>query len=139
MNDMRNNRKASVGGLQKKKHTVLAKCCQQIPFLIATNTLRWREIIYHVISVRRQTDGTTSCGFSSLDQIKFSSSLSVLKVLMLNIKILFYFILFWFHIFKKTCVAIVTIFFPNNIHLDIQGVSGGIVNILGGGSMDYSE
>jgi hypothetical protein len=23
--------------------------------------------------------------------------------------------------------------------LDIQGVSGGIVNILGGGSMDYSE
>jgi len=24
-------------------------------------------------------------------------------------------------------------------HSDIQGVSGGIVNILGGGSMDYSE
>jgi hypothetical protein len=23
--------------------------------------------------------------------------------------------------------------------IDIQGVSGGIVNILGGGSMDYSE
>ena len=25
------------------------------------------------------------------------------------------------------------------INLNIQGVSGGIVNILGGGSMDYSE
>ena len=24
-------------------------------------------------------------------------------------------------------------------HIYIQGVSGGIVNILGGGSMDYSE
>jgi len=26
-----------------------------------------------------------------------------------------------------------------HIHVYIQGVSGGIVNILGGGSMDYSE
>ena len=34
--------------------------------------------------------------------------------------------------------------FPNDLGMDskrphIQGVSGGIVNILGGGSMDYSE
>jgi hypothetical protein len=27
----------------------------------------------------------------------------------------------------------------NTKNLDIQGVSGGTVNILGGGSMDYSE
>jgi len=27
----------------------------------------------------------------------------------------------------------------NSIHIYIQGVSGGIVNILGGGSTDYSE
>jgi hypothetical protein len=26
-----------------------------------------------------------------------------------------------------------------NIKSNIQGISGGIVNILGGGSMDYSE
>jgi hypothetical protein len=28
---------------------------------------------------------------------------------------------------------------PNRPKIYIQGVSGGIVNILGGGSMDYSE
>jgi len=28
---------------------------------------------------------------------------------------------------------------PNNTLVNIQGVSGGKVNILGGGSMDYSE
>jgi hypothetical protein len=27
----------------------------------------------------------------------------------------------------------------HKLKTDIQGVSGGIVNILGGGSMDYSE
>ena len=27
----------------------------------------------------------------------------------------------------------------SDTHIDIQGVSGGIVNILEGGSMDYSE
>jgi len=30
-------------------------------------------------------------------------------------------------------------FFKFVRHMGIQGVSGGIVNILGGGSMDYSE
>jgi len=32
-----------------------------------------------------------------------------------------------------------TILVKGNINVYIQGVSGGIVNILGGGIMDYSE
>jgi hypothetical protein len=28
---------------------------------------------------------------------------------------------------------------PNMLQYNIQGVSGGMVNILGGGSMEYSE
>jgi hypothetical protein len=33
--------------------------------------------------------------------------------------------------------AVVSVSYGRDLH--IQGVSGGIVNILGGGSMDYSE
>jgi len=57
-------------------------------------------MIYHVIYLRRQRDGTSSFGFSSLDQNIFSSSLSVLKVLMPKIKILFYFQLIILHLSK---------------------------------------
>jgi hypothetical protein len=68
----------------------------------------------------------------------------LLLLLLLLLSLLCYFVIFVWYLMIITIITTHNCDFDINIYRvfwykHIQGVSGGIVNILGGGSMDYSE